>query len=166
MLSLDFKYILKRYLPWFMRKPITLAIINVISNVLKALNNNLVSFRNTTREFTSVTASIIHFEYYFNTLLNYDPVLKGIYIENLADITYFYVRNKAEERPKYIYNKAEYTATTNVSPQYYLKNSAEFATSLDYIVWVPTYVTFDMDELISQIERYNLAGKIYEIRTY
>lgn len=157
---------MRRYFPWFMRKPKSLAVIYTVANVLKSLNNELIVFRNTTREFTSVSASIIHFEYYFNTLLNYDPVLKGIYIENLADIDYFYLRNKAELRPTYIYNKAEYGALTNISPQYYLKNSLEFTSALDYIVWVPTYVTYNEDEMISQIEKYNLAGKKYEIRTY
>lgn len=166
MLSVDFKYITKRYLPWFERQVKTLAIFTVISNVLKQLNISLILFRDTTREFTSVTASIIHFEYYFNTLLNYDPVLKGIYIENTADIDYFYIRNKAELRPTYIYNKAEYGATANISPQYYLKNSSEFTSSIDYIVWVPSSVTYDEAELISQIEKYNLAGKKYEIRIY
>lgn len=166
MLSINFKYIFRRFLPWFKRKPRTLGLLYSIANVIKGLNTDLISFRNTTREFTSVSAQIIHFEYYLNILLGYDPILNGIYIENFADINYFYLRNKSELRERYFYNKAEYIATSNVSPRYYLKNAAEFNAELDYIVWIPNSVTYDEDELISQIDKYNLAGKKYEIRLY
>ena len=166
MFDINVKYRMRRYLPWFKRKTRTLAIVDVIAFVIKAINNELVAFRKRKRELTSVTAQIIHLEYYLNVLESYDPFLKRIYIENLADIEYFYLRRIPEERPKYIYRKSEYAGLSNVSPRYYLKRQTEFTSQLDFIVWVPVSITFDENLMRSRIDTYNLAGKTYEIRTF
>ena len=160
-INVDFQDIFKRTMPHFLRKTNFLSFVSVMAYGVQYLNNLLFAFRNEKRTEVSVTAQIVYLEYYLNKILGYDPVNQQIYIENLADVVFTYLRNNIEERtPVYLYNKME------AMPPLYLKNNEELNSSQTYIIHVPSSVTFDEDTMREQVLKYNLAGKSFEIVTF
>lgn len=154
--QVDFRDLLKRLLPWFMRVGRTVDYLDSPGNTLEGLNNELLEFRDEKRTLICVTAQIIHFEYYLNTILGYDFVYSGIFIQDVAEDLYVYVRNviEAVDPEFYLYQKSEIGTTPgglgapllnsmiadDETPKY-LFNLSEFITDLDYIVYVPIYLT-------------------------
>lgn len=104
----------------------------------------------------------IYLEHYLND--QYDDVLRAIYIENTGNTNQVYIFNEEEgQLPPYIFNEDEPEYATE---KVYIFNEDEAMTSEDFIVWVPSYVTYDEVVMRAQIDQYRLAGKIYSIQTY
>lgn len=166
MFGIDFKDIIRRVLPWFMRTDNTLRYLDAPAAVLKDINDQLLVFRTNTRFYVSVTPQTIYLEYYLNLL--YDIFQSRIYIENISDPLAQYVDNVSEARPPdfWVYNKTESPDTSVDNPigdPVYFFNNSEADSEFDYIIHVPTVLGIDADEIRSRINVYNLAGMRYNI---
>ncbi|MCG9911835.1 MAG: hypothetical protein MH137_11090 [Flavobacteriales bacterium] len=83
-----------------------------------------------------------------------------IWIDSGLQITPVYLYNKAElKQPIYIRNKSE------SEPPVYLRNKAEGA-GYEFIVYVPSALTWNQAQLDSQIKKYKQAGARYIIQVY
>jgi hypothetical protein len=88
--------------------------------------------------------------------------LRTIYIEDNTDhdedIILF---NTAEaETETFIYNASE------AEDDVFVFGSEEGTGGPDFIIWVPAALTFDMDYMISLINKFKLSGPSYIINTY
>ena len=128
--------------------------------MIKSLNNDLFTFRDEIDSKVKVTGQIIYLEKYLNDL--YDPVLRRIFITSVARPPEVYIRNNAEEFPQEVYlrNVSEGGAET------YVSNSVENAGLFDFIVNIPTTVTFDTNVVRDQVNLYRAAGKEFDIQTF
>lgn len=132
--------------------------VKVLIRPLQTLNDGFAVYVNDTFYLVSFTGQVIYLEKVLNDL--YDPIGTGIYITDGNNIGIpKYVYTKAENRPIYIYNKAE--SSTPV----YVYNKTEYLTSLDFIVNVPAALLNPALEtqIMGIVERYKLAGKRYTI---
>ena len=157
MFDIDYILFLKRLLPWHKRKPIRLAFINVIANVMKGINNQFLTFISDTNYKLTITNQKIYLEHYLNDL--YDPVLKRIFIQNLELQSHIYHYTALENKLIYEYTNAE-------NMPYYLKTNAEQNSQYNYTIWVPNDITYDENQLKSYVNKYNPVGKIYQIQTF
>lgn len=83
-----------------------------------------------------------------------------IWIDSGLQITPIYLYNKAElKQPIYIRNKSE------SEPPVYLRNKSEGA-GYEFIVKVPSSLTWNQAQLDSQIKKYKQAGARYIIEIY
>ena len=172
----DFYEIFLRLVGWFYRSPRMKALLKSVSKGLNEVNALFVAFRLAIIYKLKWNAQIIVLERFLNEQysLAYDhntrltDITAGtiIHIEDLANIPFTYIRNASEIPPAlntYFYNKSE----TPPKPKKYLYSIAQLiSVHTHYIVKVPASLTFSLTVLKSQINTYNLAGKVYIVQTY
>lgn len=158
--DIDMKKLGKRILPHFLRKANGLLFLNSCLDVLQGLNDEMVAFAEAIDTKVRQTSQVIYLEKLLND--RFDPVLRRIFILNTSEVNFLYIGNNAEEQPQDVFlaNNSE-----GADPVFY-GNNIEVEALDDYIINVPTAVTFDEDELRSQVDVYNLAGKQYAVITF
>jgi hypothetical protein len=140
----------KRLLPWLKRKPIITDFLNSIANVMQALNIDFVFFTNDIAYKLQITNQKVYLEHYLNNI--YDIWLRRIFIINLEQNEHTYLFTELENKPLFL-------------PKFITVNS-EVNSQFNYVVMIPTSVTYDLDQLKTYINKYNPVGKIYDIQTY
>lgn len=158
MFDVNFKDIVNKLLPLEIRKEPNQSILYALVKPLQTLNESFVIFRNAINYKLLFNAQVIYLEHFLNDL--YDPINRGIYIEDTADIEYTYLFNKSENRPVYIYNKSE------GKPKFYLYNKQEYGGLYEYIIMVPVGISFNELLMRKQVNIYNNAGRRYLIKTF
>jgi len=133
-------------------------LLQAILSPLESLYNKFLAKRNEIIYKLKFNAQVVYLEHYLND--TYDPTLRRIFIQDKANINYNYLFNSAENRtPIYLYNRSE-------SSPVYVSNDSEYKYAIDYIVKVPSDITFNQIMMRSQINTYNLAGKQFTIETF
>jgi len=99
---------------------------------------------------------------YLEHILNYyfDDVNQGIYITDSTTVeepTILYNENEGNEKT-YLYNDAENDYET------YLFNKTELQAWPNFVVNIPSTVTFNEQQLRALVNRFKLAGKNYIIK--
>lgn len=159
MFNVDFNILIKRLLPIALRQPKFIDWLMTAFKGLRDIYSEFIQFRNDTTYWLYFNGQIIYLEHVLND--QFDPVNRGIYIENLADIQYDYLYNAIEQRtPVYLDNKSE-----NKPPDYFV-NQSEYDNHITFIVWVPATVTFNINKMKAIVNKYRIAGKTYQIQTY
>lgn len=158
MYNVDYNELGNQQLPIKKRKPKWKSILFSILKPLQTVNDQMVEFHEETRYALLFNAQVIYLEHFLND--QYDPIDRGIYIEDTANIDYTYLHNKIEEvDPVYVFNDSEETP-------HFLFSWSEYESEVDYIVKVPVTVDFNPIEMRNRILKYNSAGKRFEINTY
>lgn len=130
MFNLDWPTFIQALLPYWWRKPNMIAWLRTLLSAVIGLYDDLVTFRSRTIYDLQITGQTIYLEKALND--RFDFINRQIYIENLADLTQFYIYNKVEAQPPvYLYNK--YDAT-------YTYASGEFA-AYQGTIWVANNAT-------------------------
>ncbi len=158
MFNLDTNILSNRNIPNQWRKPKFKDWIKVFLSGIKSIHLEFLSFRDDTTYWLYFNGQIIYLEHVLDD--QFDPINRGIYIENTADVQYYYLYNNIEQQPVYLNNASE-----NASADYLL-NESEYNNVYTFIVWVPSSVQFDEFKMRAIIDRYRLAGKTYTIQTY
>jgi hypothetical protein len=136
-----------------------LEFLKAISKPLIEVYDLFTAFRNNNIKILSFSSQVISLEYALNDRFN--PGNDEIYILDYLQFSDLYLYNKVEDRnDKYFFNKAE------AKQYYYLRNKTEYSGDFDFVVMVPTWLTYDINEMRSLINRYKLAGKRYTIVNY
>lgn len=158
--NIDMKKLGKRVLPHFLRKPNVILFLNSCLDVLQGLNDEMVVFAEAIDTKVRQTSQVIYLEKLLND--RFDPTLKRIFIQNTSEVNFLYIRNNVEGQPQTVFlsNNSE-----GAGPVYY-ENNSEIAALDDYIINVPASASIDEDELRSQVNVYNLAGKKYDVITF
>ncbi len=159
MFNIDWNILTRRILPTIFRQPKWQDWAMVLVRGLKDIHTAFLQFRADTTYWLYFNGQIIYLEHVLND--QFDPTSRGIYIENLADIQYDYLHNSIEQRtPVYLDNKSEN------KPFDYFVNQSEYDTHVTFTVWVPVSVTFDQNKMKAIVNKYRIAGKTYDIKTY
>lgn len=157
--NVDFKKLTNRLNAHFLRKPVMTKIFNSWTSGIKTINDSLLTTRSDIDKKLSYTAETINLERFLNDEL--DDLQRRIFIDNVADITFDYIHNKIESQPPvFLNNKSE---ATNIR---YWKNLTELQTEFDYIVNIPSAITFDEEEVRELVNIYNSVGKRFDIQTF
>lgn len=157
MFDVNFKDIVNKLLPLEIRKEPNQSILYALVKPLQTLNESFVIFRNATEYKLLFNAQVIYLEHYLNDL--YDPVNRGIYIEDTADIEYTYLFKDIENRPLYLHKESENTPV-------FIKTKSEYNGLYEFIIMIPTGVIYHELLLRNQVNNYNTAGRRYIIKTY
>lgn len=142
-----------RLVPWFLRKPIFVSWLTVLSSALSFIQGLLLAFVTQTTYDMLFNAQIIYLEYTLNDLFDSDP---DIYIENTF-LPPLYMYNDIEAQPPL------YMRQASESDPLYMRNFEEYAQATQYIVHVDADLAGDVLLIEAIIEMYNLAGMNYTI---
>lgn len=161
MYSLNFNDIINKLTPTVFRFSVFLEYLYSSAAAIVGVHTSFRSLITITNNKLQFTGQTIYLEHYLND--EYDHINRDIYIEDLTGYVDFnYLFNSNEQlQDIYVYNAAE----TNLN-QVYLFNESEYATDFQFIVWIPSIVTYNEERLRAQIDYYKIAGKNYLIQTY
>lgn len=157
-----------RLIPLALRKPKLIAWLKVFVSQVKLLKDFFVDFREQKLFFLAHNSQVIYLEHILNHYFNpegtsNDPDYEGngIYITDgqYQDNTYLFHTNE-QSNETYLYHTSEQGEET------YIYHNTEQGVMTGFIVWVPTDFSIDENEVKSIINRFKLAGKLYNIKYY
>lgn len=156
MIQFDFDEVIEFNLPIHLRQFKILAYLKFISTPFKRLLNEFYEFTNKVKYEVSFNGQVIYLEHILND--TFDNVNRGIYITDADQEDQVFLFNQAEQNEKtYLYNISE------SGPETYLYNQSESLSWPNFIVNVPSGVTYDENQMKALINKYKLAGKKYKI---
>ena len=160
MYSIDFVKLVNNLLPWFLRKPVMKAWLQSLSVTISDLYSQFISFTEAKRWEASLTGQVAVMEIMLNTEFYDDGSLRRIFISDNDLEERAYLFNLSEQQdPVYLYNLAE------GEDPVYLTNLEERIT-IDFTVWVPDTLVFDINYMTGLVLKYKMAGPTFEIKTY
>lgn len=158
MFSVIFKDIAFKLLPIHLRLGWILYYLTAGLKPLQDLNDAFIIFKNKIDYKLSFNGQIINLEHILND--TYDDIVRGIYIEDGANVVYTYLFNKIESKPPlFLFQQSE------ASP-HFLKTNSENMTTVQFIIKVPVAVVYDEYIMRQLVDKYKQAGVIYSIETY
>lgn len=122
------------------------------------LYNQLLLFRTNVLYKLTITPQVVYLEKMLND--RYDSALRRIYIVDGLSYNATYLYTSLELKPQFTYKKSE----NNLWFLYTSGETGQF--SFDFVVMVPNAIAFNQNEMISLLNTYKLAGKIYSIQTF
>lgn len=150
---------LSRIIKRELRQPKVLALLTSILKPFSDVNNEFVELTDETKYLLQFNGQTIYLEHYLND--QYDNVLRRIYIETVSESNRVVLYYKTEgQAPVYIYRKSE------LATPVYIRRRYEAVSSTDFIVYVPSDVSYDETAMRAQIDQFRQAGKTYIIQTY
>lgn len=159
MYAVDFLDIVVKLIPFHLRKTTIIAYLTAILKPFQTLNALFVQFTEDTNYRLIFTGQVIYLEHYLNDL--YDPTLRRIYIEDVANIQFDYIFQDIEQRPPvYVYQQAE------GQPPFYIAQQSEYDQAINFIIHIPVSITFDELIVRKQVDVYKQAGRQYSIETF
>lgn len=163
---LDFLYrnTIKRLLHPAYRTKEDIALLAAFFSHLREIKDQFVALQNKINYDIKFNAQTLSLETRLNQ--QYNLVIGTIYIENLStadQATYIFWLSE-NQQPTYI----GWLSETAIPPiyTYWLSETLPQGSALDFIVWVPTALTFDPNQMKAIINLYKLAGKRYAIQYY
>lgn len=156
----DLPKLVRRLTPPRWRNPFNL---NWYESLLCGINysqDRLNIFKDQARVELSYNGQTIYLEKMLND--RFDPVQRRIQIVHDEDLTVYWYLEGEGQPEKYLYTETETGVTTT-----YLYNEGENITGLpegiDFRVLAPSSLTSEQIRMTSEIEKYKLAGKQFEI---
>lgn len=137
-----------------------MAYLQVIAGPFIWLHNSFVLYRDRMIYRITITPQRCYLEKMLND--RYDNTLRRIYIGDGITYEPLYIYREIELQPQFIYRESEAG-----KPASYLFNETEVGqVSFDFVVWVPAALTYNASEMITLINDYKLASKLYTIETF
>jgi len=163
--DIDYNLFIRRLLPSFLRKPITLDWLTVLVSPIVFLYNDFINFRVDILRQLSYTSQTVVFEKLLND--NADNTSRRIYIENVILIVEAAFYYQLQETTPIIDDEFSYMLSEgDQASDYFIETLSETLAQVDFIVHVPTDLTDKENFLINLIDRYKLAGKRYKIEYF
>lgn len=157
MYVVDYDKVPERLIPGLLRKTKMLAWLKVCLTGVKNLYNDFLTFRTEKLKDVSYNSQTIMMVKFLND--QYPDALGNIYIENISSTAQTWVLyTEAEQVPYVLYSQAEGLS----QPLITFNELIPF----DFFVWVPTTLNFDPDEMRVRVDKYKLASKRFQIKTY
>lgn len=145
-----------RLVPWFLRKPIFLAWIEVLATGLQFLVDQLGEFYDETAYFLQFNSQVIYLEQVLNE--QFPDGLDGIYIETIFLPPFVLFNDIEAQPPNYFYNDVE------AEDPVYLYNISDAYGLNIFIVWIPAALAGSELEIAAIVNLYALAGTTYTIQ--
>ncbi len=164
MFDFSFRNTIKRLLHPFYRKTKHIAVLMAFLVSIRRLKDNFITFRNKTEYDIKFNAQTLSLEARLNQ--EYNLLMGTIYIETVSSTdnavyTFWLSENQA---PVYVGWLSEMT----INPVYtfWLSEPPPAGIGIEFIVWVPSTLNFDLEQMKAIINLYKLAGKRYAIKPY
>lgn len=158
MYNFDVNRIVKLLLPPILRVGKNIDFLLIPFRIIDNIINELKQLRNKQIYFSQFNSQTIVLQHLLNDL--FDNQLRRIYIINTANIYYPYFYNEIENKPPiYLHYKIE-------NMPFYMKFQIEYHSLNDFIVYVPSALTINIQLMKYYIDYYKVAGKKYIIQTY
>lgn len=140
------------------RLPKILALLNAGAMPIVLLFQDFIKYRKAKLYQLMITGQ----KCYLERLLNdrYDYTQRRIYIDDSVDKNPVFIYQDAELKPKYIYQQSEN------KPVYLYTKGESGENKNDFIVFVPLDIAFELNEMISLIRAYKLAGTKFKIQRF
>ena len=157
MINIDIDVRNEANLPISKRKFLNIAWLKFLSKPIRRILDEYYTHRKTNELLIHMNGQVIYIEHILNHY--FDPINKGIYITDSAQVEEGVVLyNDAEDNEEtYLYNDAENADET------YFFNQEELQNWADFIVNIPSSVTYNEQQLRALVNRYKIAGKNYII---
>lgn len=120
------------------------------------LQSDFYSFRDDIKYQLTFNGQVIYMEHVLND--QFDPVNRGIYITDSTLIQNTYIFTNAED------NETTYIVTNaETAPPVYLYTNQEYIDDVDFIVNIPSTVTYNEDEVKFWVNKYRIAPMRWKI---
>lgn len=162
MYNIVFSRLIEYLLPYFHRKPVMIAWIEVLMYPFSSVYGFWLDYFTEKRFDAWITGQVAMLQYMLNTKFYGNGNLLSIYIvDDYDDENDVMIFNKHEQETEtFIYNTDE-----EADEEVYVFNSNEVG-YYDFIVMVPEDLEFDENYMRSLINKFKLAGMSYTIQTY
>lgn len=156
MISIDLYILITQLLPPAMYYDWYSDYIKSAAKPLNDLYTSFYSFFDSVKYRLTFNGQVIYMEHVLND--QFDNINRGIYItdSNLVDSTFIFTHAEGNE-PFYIGMNSE-----SLTPNYLFTNQ-EYVDDVDFVVNVPSTVTFNIDELKYLVNSYRIAPMRWEI---
>lgn len=156
--SIDFKKQVTQNLQEHYRFPQYLAWLHALVQPIITLYALFVAFRNATNYRLSITPQVCYLEKMLND--KYDVALRRIYIDEPPEIEGVPLYQELENKTQVLFLEDEI-----VDDEFILYQESESAVySVDFIVFVPMDLVFDLNEMIALIKSYRLTTKTFKVQ--
>ena len=143
-------------LPPLIRQPLMLAYLTAAFTSLNTVQTTFYSYFEEVKYSLIFNGQVIMLEHLLND--TFDPEDRQIYIDDATQNPNVYVFNVSEENEDlFLFN------TSEAADPLYLMNQSEYETDVDFIVYVPTGLSYDPILMNFLINKYRCAGKRFEI---
>ena len=158
--DIDFKNLVNWLVPEVLHKPRLMALVSALVTPVVFLHNQFKTNRDNNLYKLLITPQVCYMEMALND--KYDKDDRRIKIVRPKTYEAMFVFQKIENKPAYLYRKSETTA-----PHSWLYKKGEASDNqYDFIVKVPSTITFDMDEIMAVVDGYMLPDKFYTINIF
>lgn len=163
MFDFDFRNTIKRLLHPMYRKVKQIAWLMVFLLSIRRLKDSFITLRDKIEYDIKFNSQTLSLEARLNQ--QYNLLMGTIYIETISstdDAIYIFWLSE-NQQPVYI----GWLSETSLEPKYitWLSETVSVA-NVEFIVWVPSTLIFDLDQMKAIINLYKLAGKRYSIQPY
>jgi len=146
------------HVPDFLRMPVMLAFIKALVIGINDLHTRFLTFRSFVNYQLSITPQVCYMEKALND--KYDTEQRRITIVDASENLPVVLWMKAENKPKKLYTKVEGNPVTLFTKG----ETAQF--TVDFIVKVPVFVDFDINEMTQFVNSYRLPGRTFKIMIF
>ena len=164
MFDFDFRNTIKRLLHPFLRKVKQIALIMVFLKTIRGLKDEFIFFRNKTEYDIKFNSQTLSLEARLNQ--QYNLPMGTIYIEtvSLADDAVYIFWLSENQQPVHV----GWLSEVAIDPIYisWFSEPPPSGVGVEFIVWVPSTLNFDEEQMKAIINLYKLAGKRYIIQPY
>jgi len=156
--TIDYKKLIQWLTPQILRQSKFIAWMNVLVKPVNFLYQSLLNYRKAKLYQLMITPQ----KCYLERLLNdrYDYSLRRIYINDGLDKPPFYIFMDSELKPQWLYRHSE------AKPDWIFTGGESGTITDDFIVYVPSDITFEQPEMISLVKAYKLAGTKFRIQLF
>lgn len=164
MFEFNFRNTIKRLLHPFYRKTKHIAALMAFLVSIRRLKDTFITFRNKTEYDIKFNAQTLSLEARLNQ--EYNLLMGTIYIQTVSstdDAVYIFWLSE-NQQPVYV----GWLSEPAIDPIYvrWLSEPPSTGVGVEFIVWVPSTLNFDLEQMKAIINLYKLAGKRYVIQSY
>lgn len=160
MIYLDFLLIVSMIWPIELYLPLHIQVMSTMTASIDVTQSNQIELYDTVKYRLKFDFSKVMVEHFLND--QHDPINRMIYIEDVEQDEELFIYNETEgNEPTFIFNTSE-----TADPDVYLYNNEEVDDLIDFIVFVPSTLVYDVAVLNANIKEYKLPGMSYIIQTY
>ena len=146
------------FTPVHWRFPVLLSWVISVAALSNDLYNRFLAYRNLIKYSLLITPQVCYLEKALND--RYDVVLRRIYIEDAPEHLPVALFARAENKPVRLFTKDE----GNPVILWRRAETAEFG--VDFIIFIPIDVVFDMPQLRAFVTAYKLTTKTFEVQLF
>ncbi|MCZ2393426.1 MAG: hypothetical protein LC105_06200 [Chitinophagales bacterium] len=154
--DIDYSKLTQLLLPIRLRKPLWAEFLNALTKPLRSVYTAFKDNRKSNLYRLHITSQVV----YLKKLLNdkYDSIKRGIEIVDGVSFDVTYLFQEEEDKPVYLFTEDEN------QPVILYKETETYINSADFIIEIPSGVSYNEKELEELVNRYKLANKTFDIK--